>query len=220
MIVEIIADFRDLDIISSIPFDCDPARPAEEPMRGQRDEKNDNRTKRELTSDNTRCQCESPIYIDFSVSASTFNTPNELATASTSLSPPSPSSSSSSLIFPISPSPRSPPSSTAVLVLVLPLLSLATAATAAVGPGADAPFVISESTSPSRRSMRFCMSSGEEPAGAALRRGPGAAYEQPAASPRRMQFSQGMERLHLSLVVGTLVSAKKKPRKIGGWGWV
>lgn len=79
----------------------------------------------------------------------------------------------------------------------------AMAACAAAGPALWAPLVINESTSPSRRSMRFCMSSGDVavPALAALfLRAPGVAYVHDPVSPRFVQLSHGWPRLHFSLV--------------------
>jgi hypothetical protein len=61
--------------------------------------------------------------------------------------------------------------------------------------------VMSERTSPSSRSMRFCMSSGEalEPVLEELfLRLPGEAYVHDPMSPRLMQLSHGCPRLHLS----------------------
>jgi len=83
-----------------------------------------------------------------------------------------------------------------------PLRLFAMAAWAAAGPALWAPLVMRESTSPSSRSMRFCMSSGEAavPVLAALfLRLPGEAYVHDGASPRLVQLSQGWPRLHFSL---------------------
>lgn len=79
---------------------------------------------------------------------------------------------------------------------------LAIAAAAADGPADCAPLVIRERTNPSRRSIRFCMSSGDVIAlllDELFLRLPGVAYVQEALSPRLVQLSHGCPRLHLSL---------------------
>src|SRR5947209_2714724 len=77
------------------------------------------------------------------------------------------------------------------------------AACAAAAPPVLLPFVIKLKTSPSRRSILFCMSSGVPPLEALLLVPflfvGGAAYVHDALSPRFMQLSHGFCRLHLSL---------------------
>lgn len=102
------------------------------------------RTADQLTSVNTEPQWASLMYHDLLLSI--FITPNDLVTCSVSLSsgPAVSSSMSSSLESPVEPA----------------LLCPEMAAKAAAGPSAWLPLVIKDKTNPSRRSIRFCMSSG------------------------------------------------------------
>lgn len=139
-----------------------------------------------LTSFNTEPQWASLMYHDLLLSI--FITPNDLVTCSVSLSsgPASSSSISTSLESPVDPT-LAPPDM---------------AANAAAGPPGWLPLVINDRTNPSRRSIRFCISSGVVGAVCWVEfflREVAWAYEQEAASPRLTQFSHGWVRLHFSL---------------------